>query len=248
MALYVNNILITPTIFPDKTSQVWKLPEELFNPYKYPVIRWTFEYEGEFVQLAQIKDLLNSQQIDPYLEIDYLPYARQDKDVSNNSTFALHTFAKLLNSLNFPEIFIVDPHSETALKLINNAIAYFPNFQKYANNETILCFPDNGAVTKYTDNCFIQREYIYGNKVRDQLTGNITSYEVIGDCKDKNVLIVDDICDGGGTFILLTKQLLEKGAKEVNLFVSHGLFTKGLQVLKDSGINKIYTRDGEVAC
>ena len=61
-----------------------------------------------------------------------------------------------------------------------------------------------------------------------------------------NVLVWDDLCDAGGTFILLAKELLTNGAKEVNLFVSHGLFTKGTQILFDAGIKRIFTKEREI--
>lgn len=76
--------------------------------------------------------------------------------------------------------------------------------------------------------------FIHGEKVRDQSTGRITSYEVVGNPKGKRVLIVDDICDGGATFITLAKALLGQGATEVHLFVSHGIFSKGTRVLFDA--------------
>ena len=59
------------------------------------------------------------------------------------------------------------------------------------------------------------------------------------------MLIVDDICDGGKTFELLAEQLYSNGAEEVNLFVTHGLFTKGLRPLKNAGIKRIFTNKGE---
>ena len=49
----------------------------------------------------------------------------------------------------------------------------------------------------------------------------------------RNCLIVDDICDGGGTFIPLAKKLKNAGAKTVTLYVTHGIFSKGLDPLKE---------------
>jgi len=60
-------------------------------------------------------------------------------------------------------------------------------------------------------------------------------------------MIVDDICDGGATFILLAKELYAAGAKEVNLFVTHGIFSKGLIPLYEAGIKRIFTQDGEAS-
>ena len=93
----LNGHLVTPTIFPDKTSQVWKIPKSHFNK-KENVITWEFENEGEFMHLAQLKVLLDIDYFSSKVVLDmpYLPYARQDKDITNESTFALYPFALLL--------------------------------------------------------------------------------------------------------------------------------------------------------
>jgi ribose-phosphate pyrophosphokinase len=245
--IYVDGLSIDVTHFPDGTSQVWKLPDFILERSNVSVL-WKFTTEAEFLHLAQLKDLLDSRKIIASLEISFLPYGRQDKEVSNTSTFALNTFAWLLNSVGFSEVIIHDPHSEWATKLIRNSRAVYPHDEiltiMYALETDIVCYPDKGAVSKYSKT-YPNLPYIYGEKVRDQLTGNITSYSLIGDPSGKNVLIVDDICDGGMTFKILAKDLLAAGAKEVNLFVTHGIFSKGLRTLKDAGIKRVFTQDGE---
>lgn len=245
--IYLNLQPLNVTLFPDNTSQVWKLPKEILNSNTVE-IDWEFNNEGEFMQLAQLKQLLDHHSINTHLTLKYLPYGRQDKEVSNSTTFALRTFANLLNSLDFDHIAINDPHSEIALTLINNSYAYYPtknieNIIKLTESD-IVCYPDKGALTKYSQ--VYDFPNIYGEKLRDQITGNITNYKLVGNPKDCKILIVDDICDGGMTFILLSKQLMEAGAKEVNLFVSHGIFSKGIKILKEAGIKRVFTTDGEV--
>ena len=245
MAIYLNDVEIKPTIFPDGTSQIWKIPEDIKNANNLSV-HWKFENEAELFHLYQLSQLLNCIN-NRILHIPYLPYARQDKDISNDTTFALYPFTKILNMCCFDKVIITDPHSNKSLKLIKNSIAVFPEKEVFKTfhdlNHDWVCYPDKGAKEKYKH--IYDLPFISAYKERNQLTGNILSINVYGDCKDKTILIVDDICDAGGTFILLAKQLKEKGAKEVNLFVTHGLFTKGLQVLKDNGINRIFTADGE---
>lgn len=246
--IYLNDVPVTPTIFHDKTSQVWKLPENLLQNHKFN-IRWVFEHEGEFVHLAQLADLLEQYENCEYctLELPYLPYARQDKFRNNNETFALRTFAFLINQLWFDEVKIHDPHSILAIDLIRNSKAIYPtrDVTRYFEgmNCDIVCYPDKGALTKYSE--IYDFPFIYGNKNRVQSTGRILNYEVVGDASGKRVLIVDDICDGGATFIFLAKALLEQGAKEVSLFVTHGIFSQGVQVLKDAGIAHVFTPSGE---
>lgn len=243
--ILINGQPLPVTIFPDNTSQVWKLPENFLNT-RFVNVEWQFSHEGEFMHLAQLKDLLDAHGVIANLKLTYLPYGRQDKHVGNNATFALHTFATLLNSLEFHEVVIVDPHSEVALGLIDYSRAeYLQSLVaeiSEKNNIDLFCYPDKGALAKY-ESLFIF-PHIYGEKVRDQTTGNILSYKLVGDPQGKNVLIVDDICDGGMTFKILAKDLLAKGAKSVVLYVTHGIYSKGVRTLYDSGIEAVYDKDG----
>lgn len=249
--IYLNGDPVNVTLFPDHTSQVWKLDEKhLARGVEEAFIQWDFTHEGEFMQIAQLKHLLDFYGVDrSYLHIEYLPYGRQDKWIDNKATFALHTFAALLNTLHFERIFIMDPHSPVALESINNAAAVYPHGPLgralYATNSELVCYPDKGAVSKYVSiYSSLVQPHIYGEKVRDQETGYITNYKLVGDCEDKIVMIVDDICDGGKTFELLAKDLFAGGAENVHLFVTHGLFSKGLRPLKRAGIDQIFTNKG----
>jgi ribose-phosphate pyrophosphokinase len=248
---YVNEVPIKPTIFPDGTSQIWNLPNQLCDHKQY-TIRWKFDSEGEITHLAQLYDLLSHNTTRISLYFDYLPYGRQDKEISNDTTFALRSFAKLINSMSFKEITIMDPHSSVATDILMAKAVYpIEMVEKVmlVTGSDGVCYPDKGAFEKYTK--IYQYAELHGNKVRDQKTGKITSYELADSqfgapCGFK-VLIVDDICDGGATFVLLAKALYERGAKEVNLFVTHGIFSKGLAPLQEAGIKRIFTQDGE-AC
>lgn len=254
--LLLNGQPVPVTIFPDKTSQVWKLPESTFDLKKQNVF-WQFENESELFHLAQLQDLLREKiwGVQTTLTMKYLPYGRQDKLIANDATFALKTFLRIINSLDFHKIVIFDPHNFDACRFHCAFEAKYPEklveqvakeMSEQNGHGTIFCYPDKGALTKYTK-VYEQsyRPHIYGEKVRDQATGNILSYKVVGGCVNQNVLIVDDICDGGMTFKLLAKDLLAAGAKSVVLFVTHGLFSKGIQTLKDSGISRIFCQDGE---
>jgi ribose-phosphate pyrophosphokinase len=247
--ILLNGVEIKPTIFPDKTSQVWNVPMSAFGP-EGNVVEWRFEHEGEFMHLAQLKDLLRICGMGAMLYLPYLPYARQDKMPSNGTTFALWTFAALLNSLGFERVTAFDPHSEIAWALIERFEAEFPVAQVGAivarEKYDMVCYPDEGARRKYSARMGFQ--HIYGEKLRDQKTGQIKKYFLHGGAlaSDRRILIVDDICDGGATFVHLAKALLEAGASEIGLFVSHGLFTKGVQVLRDAGIQRIFTKEGEI--
>jgi ribose-phosphate pyrophosphokinase len=245
----LNGVEIKPTIFPDKTSQVWKLPEGLIKEEN--TIKWRFEFEAELIHLAQLMDLIavtTGFRSKTNLYMPYLPYARQDKEVSNTSTFALRTFSWLLNKLGFRNVSVFDSHSE--VPVINGFKNILPLNEIYTARVAVypdaVAFPDIGACNRYELCVPMSTPRVFGEKKRNPLTGVIEEYELHGDVKDKAVLIIDDICDGGATFIHLANGLYANGAKEVHLYVSHGIFSKGLQVLRDAGIKRIFTKDGEV--
>lgn len=247
MSFKINDIPINVTIFPDKTSQVWKLNEKCFG--KVVDIEWEFDNEGEIIHLVQIVDLLRNanKNCEISLYLPYLPYARQDKNVSNTTSFALHSFAKLLNLLKLDDVVVLDPHSDV-YNIINDCWKERPT--QFINNTIdivkpdVLCYPDAGAKERYSY-VWHNSEPVYAEKTRDPLTGHLSGCKLFGDVLDKNVLIIDDLIDGGGTFINLSKELYNNGAKEVNLYGTHGIFSKGLGVLLESGIKRIFTKDGE---
>jgi ribose-phosphate pyrophosphokinase len=243
----VNGWVVQPTIFPDKTSQVWKLPFDI-RMSRHVFIEWVFEQESEFLWLAQLKELFDNHGADSDLSMPYLPYGRQDKQIVSGDAFALRTFARLINHLNFYRVTCIDPHSEVAAEMIKNlvvtpATGFIESACKEAQPD-ILCYPDEGARQKYSK--LINREYIWGEKIRDHTSGTILSYKLMGAVIARKVLIVDDICDGGATFTWLSRELLKAGAREISLYVTHGLFTKGLDPLIQAGIDRIFTKDGEI--
>lgn len=249
--IFINDEPLPCTLFPDNTSQVWNLSSKVLSA-RFALIKWKFDCESEVMHLYQLKDLLDSFKIKAYLTISYLPYARQDKEITNETTFALRTFAKILNQMKFSIVTIEDPHSDLALKLIKNSVAIYPELRLRQildkTKSNMICYPDKGAFTKYSKQYseLMLPNIITGNKIRNQKTGKITSYQLSGDPIGKDVLIVDDICDGGATFIELSKILIKSGARNVDLFVTHGIFSNGLSGLFNAGIRRIFDKDREL--
>jgi ribose-phosphate pyrophosphokinase len=206
----------------------------------------------DFFALAMIKDALEQMgEKNINLFIPYIPYARQDRICDNGESFSLKVFANLLNSLNFPLVTIVDPHSEVCPALINNVkvitqydvVAAWDEFIQRIKFGKIVS-PDSGAnkksakIAKYLDH----EEFIRADKLRDLTNGNIKETIVYcDDFKGKDVVIIDDLIDAGGTFILLAKVLKDKNIGKIILFCTHGIFSKGTKPLFEGGINEIYT-------
>ena len=181
----------------------------------------------------------------------YLPYARQDRVMEINEPFSLKIFCDLLNSLNLSSVEIWDPHSDVTPALINNcriapqwnlARETLPN-EYFSNPDYLFISPDAGAYKKLTKLIYDDSRIAIGVKNRDA-TGKVTHTAVFSptEIDGHNCVIVDDICDGGRTFIELAKVLKKLGAKSVILYVTHGIFSKGFDELKQY-IDKIHTTD-----
>jgi ribose-phosphate pyrophosphokinase len=182
------------------------------------------------------------------LVLPYLPYARQDRVCADGESLALAVFVRVIDSVDWNEIRLFDVHSDVAIALFQNSPVihfkteyFFPalfDLEEYAT----LVAPDAGAAKKVQSIAKIcDKEFVQAGKIRDVNTGEITGTEVYGDVENKRVLIVDDICDGGRTFIELTRVLLGKGAKSVDLYVTHGIFSRGLVPLWAAGIRRVLT-------
>jgi ribose-phosphate pyrophosphokinase len=190
------------------------------------------------------------------LFIPYLPYARQDRVCNEGESLSIAMFAKLINNAGFKKVSVLDAHSDVGPALINNCVnlsyhSYVFNALSkinhsnnlYTINDIVIVSPDSGAnkkINKLNNN--LNLEIVRCDKVRNVNTGDLSNFQVLGKDLDKSkpYLIVDDICDGGRTFIGLSKALKEKGAENIYLYVTHGIFSNGFEELKES-FNHIFT-------
>jgi ribose-phosphate pyrophosphokinase len=160
---------------------------------------------------------------------------RSDRRFDFSQSFDLKIIADFINSCNFRKVEIFDPHSDVSLALINNSykrdsFEYVHKAFRDIGNTPILISPDAGAYKKVFDYAsLLNVECIGANKHRDK-NGNIDLI-FSGDVLYKECLIVDDLADGGYTFVLLAKRLKELGAAKVYLYVSHAYFNKGFDEL-----------------
>lgn len=194
------------------------------------------------------------------LVIPYFPYARQDRVCNKGESLSVKVVANIINALEFDWVEVHDPHSDVTSALINNVVVkdqlyciYSPmyNIQKTTENNLILVAPDAGAVKKTFK---IAQKYglpmITATKHRDTMTGKITKTTVDTSGVPEgmygaSLLVVDDICDGGYTFTELAKVLQGMTSGKLYLYVTHGLFTKGLDVF-DGLYDQIYCHNSRI--
>jgi len=173
------------------------------------------------------------------LLLPYFPAARQDRLMVKGEALSVKVYTEIINNLGVNSITIFDPHSEVTSALLDNCNV----FENYTfikkvilqlDKNTLLISPDGGALKKiYKVASYLQNyEVIECSKSRNVKTGKLSGFKVYADdLNGKDCLIVDDICDGGGTFLGLAKELKAKNAGKLYLAVSHGIFSKDLAEL-----------------
>lgn len=250
--LKINGSEIVQGSFPDGTLLVKYTPQKDCG---YAEIDWYYENDREFVTLMYLTKHLNAHGISRIkLFMPYIPNARQDRVKSDEDIFTLKYFAQVINSLDFESVTVLDPHSTVSGALIDRLIIQSPKenvrrvigeITQNEGNEPFMFYPDEGASKRYSG--MVTLPYAFGIKKRDWKTGKILGLDVSGnteEIKGKSVLIVDDICSKGGTFLFSAKKLKELGAENIYLYISHCEKTILSGELLTSGlIKKIYTTD-----
>jgi len=184
------------------------------------------------------------------LTVPYFLGARSDRKFEEGTSNYLKTvICPIINSQNFAQVEVLDPHSDVLEACLNNfkkvnnfglvddALSYI--IGEGEEDQVILVSPDAGAYKKVFDVAqkFEIKKIITATKVRDIETGKILRTEIpnlnIADIDHEfKYVIVDDICDGGRTFVELAKVIKERRPNaEIYLIVTHGIFSAGFNEL-----------------
>lgn len=180
------------------------------------------------------------------LKCPYLPYARQDRVCAPGESLAVRQMCELINGIGFTSVEVWDVHSDVSLALLDEVTNIEPHelmlsAMTFPSN-VVFVAPDAGALKKVRKVAqHYKRPMVSAEKVRNVQTGDITGTKVFSDhIGDQDFMIVDDICDGGRTFIELAKELRPLTNGKIFLYVTHGIFSKGLDVFNGL-IDKVYT-------
>ncbi len=180
--------------------------------------------------LMQLSDILNRQCVEvEEVVIPYLMTMRCDRLFSFEQPFSLGIVANVINSFKAKIVRIVEPHSYASLRLIERS---FPQWVDYKiGGDFVSCLPDKGSVDRYNSSRYSVSPIIC-SKVRDVNTGKLSGFriEAIGGYKEgDNIVVVDDLCDGGGTFIGIAEELRKLNPGRLTLSVVHAIQKQGIE-------------------
>lgn len=177
------------------------------------------------------------------LQLPYIPGARQDRiNPTGDYLFTAKSIAKELNLRNFKFVKVLDPHSGVSPSLIDRCEVVY-SYELESVVTELKCWgsdcvisPDAGAEKRASGMAkALGVPLIHAWKTRNIKDGSISGFGIEPTILDfKRPLIVDDICDGGGTFVGLADCISKMSTyTRCDLFVTHGLFSKGTRDLLD---------------
>lgn len=254
-----SNIKYKISKFPDGQQDI--VIENHTFPIKEVTIKSRFNsFKDLELILCATKALRNLKVEKIHLYIPYILGARSDRQfVTGGTSYLRDVIAPILNSQNYESVTCIDVHSDVAPACINNLIVsdnswfirvaltkYNQISLRNAVDSFTLISPDAGALKKVynlAEKLEYDRDILIASKHRDIKSGKILSTHVPLDSIDSKIndfLIVDDICDGGRTFIEIAKAIhKERPLANVSLAITHGMFSNGLYELSQH-IKHIY--------
>ena len=184
--------------------------------------------------------------------IPYFGYARQDRKVAPRTSISAKLVSNLITEAGADRIVTVDLHAGQIQGFfdipVDNLFAtpiFTRHIKRKIKNKNLICVaPDVGGVERARA---LGRKLNAGLAIIDKrrsAPGKSMVMNVIGNVKGKICIIVDDLIDSGGTIVNATEALKKRGAKEVHVYVTHGVLSgDAVEKIKKSKIKNLVVTD-----
>lgn len=249
------NSALSPFTFPAGEAHIKREERRSLEPVEIAIMQPSPDsLHSDLFHLAMWMDYItrsdreNATETRTVLILPYVPGARADR----GNPFGLEVYANFINNLFIDQIIIFDPHSQVAPELLsgreNLTVVYSDDlFNQLSVRVSVegkyvgVIAPDKGAVLRAHNVSEVLGVPLFkAEKTRDESTGKLSGFTVEELPEEGKLLLVDDICDGGGTFLGLAEASgLSKD--RLDLFVSHGVFSKSACYTLPDAFGTIYT-------
>lgn len=160
--------------------------------------------------------------------IPYYGFARQDRKDRPRVAIGSKLVANMLTAAGADRVITMDLHApqiqgyfDIPVDHLESSAVFLPYIESLKLDNLIFAAPDVGSANRIREFAtYFECEMVICDKHRKR-ANEIASMVVIGDVTDKDVVIVDDICDTGGTLAKSAGLLKEKGAKSIRALITH---------------------------
>ena len=184
--------------------------------------------------------------------IPYFGYARQDRKVVPRTSISAKLVSNLITKAGADRVVTVDLHSGQIQGFfdipVDNLFAtpiFYRHIKKKLKLNNIVCVsPDAGGIVRTRGLSKLLDVGLAIVDKRRSTPGKSEVVNVIGEVKNKVCIIVDDIIDTGGTIVNAAKMLKAKGAKEIHVYITHGVLSgEAVKRIKSSPIKNLVITD-----
>jgi ribose-phosphate pyrophosphokinase len=185
------------------------------------------------------------------LVIPYLPHSRQERRDNQRTSISSRIIADMVQLMGADRIITLELHTnaiEGFYKIPLDPLSSYRLFVESIKAQNIpnisLCSPDFGGIKRLKEyKKHIDADIAVINKERLK-PNQVAHMEIIGDVRDKNVIIIDDLVDTAGTLCKAADLLMEQGAASVQAYCTHGVLSgNALKNIQESKIKHICISD-----
>ncbi|WP_427902640.1 ribose-phosphate pyrophosphokinase [Metamycoplasma alkalescens] len=174
----------------------------------------------------------------------YYGYARQDRMANPRQPITARLVADLLETAGADKLITLDLHNASIQGFFNIPVDdlrgqfIFSKEFRLRNDKFVIVSPDHGGAVRARQlSELLKTEEQIAIIDKRRTAPNVSEIMgVLGDVKNKNVIIYDDIIDTGGTIVHAAEILKEQGANKIIIAATHGLFSKGFEMFEESKI------------
>ncbi len=183
--------------------------------------------------------------------IPYFGYARQDRKDKPRVPISAKLIARILEAAGIDRIMTMDFHADqiqgffdVPVDHLKSEAIFIPYLNKVDLSNVIFASPDVGGVKRARAYAkYFERDLVICDKYRKR-ANEVAGMTLIGDVKDADVILVDDLVDTAGTLCRAADLMIEKGAKSVRAICTHPVLSgKAPENIKNSKIEEILVCD-----
>lgn len=190
--------------------------------------------------------------------LPYFPYSRQDKRDQYRGPIGAKVIAEMMQNRGATSIITFDLHADQIEGFFDIPVihmkgkyVFFNYILSIGNSSTIFCSPDAGGVkrvTKFRDLILkkfpsVVVPYVTIDKTRTE-ANKVDDMVIIGNVSGKEVIIIDDLCDTGGTLVKAADTLLKAGALSVSALITHPVLSgKAYETIGNSNLKRFICSD-----
>ena len=207
--------------------------EETVRGCEVYLVQSTFPNSDNLMELLLMIDA--AKRASAYSVIAVIPYfgwARQDRKDKPRVSIAAKLVADLLSAAGVNRVITMDLHADQIQGFFNVPVdhlyassVFIPYIKSLNLEDMVIATPDVGGAKRansYAKFLNVPLVLCHKQRAKANVVANMT---VIGDVKDKNVILIDDMCDTAGTIVKAAALMMENGAKSVRALCSHAIMS-----------------------